>query len=120
MISFTNTQKLLLQTSEAQCENQDKISMFGVRPVELMEIVASVKQYFEWFTFGVKAMNAQDITNGLNEDVRRCMWIDGIGRRVWLRKSARKDFRRHLDSLNYEDMKSHSVILRYALMEMID
>ena len=118
--SFTKTQKLLLQTSEAQCENQDKISMFGVRPVELMEIVASVKQYFEWFTFGVKAMNAQDITNGLNEDVTRCMWIDGIGRRVWLRKSARKDFRKHLDSLNYEDMKSHSVILRYALMEMID
>eukprot|EP00956_Cyclotella_meneghiniana_P010602 scaffold14751_cov43-Cyclotella_meneghiniana.AAC.1 len=118
--SFTKTQKLLLQTSEAQCENQDKISMFGVRPVELMEIIASVKQYFEWFTFGVKAMNAQDITDGLNEDVTRCMWIDGIGRRVWLRKSARKDFRKHLDSLNYKNMKSHSVILRYALLEMID
>eukprot|EP00956_Cyclotella_meneghiniana_P016706 scaffold26577_cov22-Cyclotella_meneghiniana.AAC.2 len=56
--AFLHQNAKVITTSEVQCKNQDKISMFGVRPVELMEIIASVKPYFEWFTFGVKAMNA--------------------------------------------------------------
>ena len=30
----------------------DKISLFGLRPVELLALVPSVDGYYRWFTFG--------------------------------------------------------------------
>lgn len=117
---FTKKQSLLMQASETTCDNQDKISLFGVRPVEINNLVRSVKQYFEWFAFEDRAMKTIDIMNGLNDDVRKCKWIDGLGRRVFIRRSALKDFGEHLKSLSNSDLKDFEKMLKFCLLHMID
>ena len=66
----------------------DKITLFGLRPVELLKLFLLVRQYYEWFVKSDKALSQEETKAGLNVDVRKCLWIDGLGRKVMLRKQA--------------------------------
>ena len=68
----------------------DKITQFGLRPVEFMKVFRKVGQYFRWFVTSEKALTSQEIKNGLSNNIRTCHWIDCIGRRLWLRKKVLK------------------------------
>ena len=117
---FTDHQKLLLQGAELKYVQQDKVSVFGIRPVELLQLIRGVKHYFEWFHICDKVMSCDAIKEALNADVLKCMWIDGMGRRVMMRKSALSDIKWHLLSVSNSRLARHSLELKYALIHMIN
>ena len=86
---FTASQQLLFKpTNKETASSYDKITLFGLRPVELLKLFPRVRQYYEWFVFDKKALGREDIAEHLDADVTKCWWIDGIGRRVRLRKQV--------------------------------
>ena len=99
----------------------DAVSIFSLRPVELMKLFPLIPQYFRWFVIDEEEMSAEQIANGLDTDITRCMWIDCLGRRVRLRRNALSEVRERLlktpDSFLPEtdmvDLKSH-------LLELIE
>lgn len=117
---FTDHQKLLLQGAELKYVQQDKVSVFGIRPVELLQLIRRVKHYFEWFHVYDKVMSCDVIRESLNTNVLKCMWIDGMGRRVMMRKSALSDIKWHLLSISNGGLAPHSLRLKYALIHMIN
>lgn len=116
---FSANQKLLLQPSGASSASYDKITLFGLRPVELVELFCRVPEYYRWFRVEDKIMKSTDISNGLKEDVTKCLWIDGLGRRVFLRKPALQYVKERLLSIEEDDVQSHSWILRCHLLQLI-
>ena len=53
---FTRNQQLLLQPASTMSTSYDKISLFGLRPVELLELFPRVQHYYEWFVIDDKVM----------------------------------------------------------------
>ncbi|KAL7491681.1 hypothetical protein ACHAWT_001617, partial [Skeletonema menzelii] len=82
---MSKNQELTLRGSNA---SYDKVSIFGLRPVELVQLFPRVGEYFRWFKIEDKILSDSEIQEGLSEDVLKCLWIDGLGRRVKLRKAA--------------------------------
>jgi hypothetical protein len=117
---FTYTQQLLLQPTSASSASYDKITLFGLRPVELLELFPRVKDYYEWFIIEDKVMKRKHISQGLKEDVTKCHWIDGLGRRVWLRKQACSMASRSLLRLDQSEVADHSWKLKCYLVQVID
>jgi hypothetical protein len=117
---FTNNQKLLMQTKEQKYIRYDAISIFGIRPVEILELVRGVFKYFEWFHISEVVLTRETINECLDEDVTKCMWIDGMGRQVKMRKQALGHIKAYLLHLDNKKMKSYSIILKYQLIEMIN
>lgn len=115
---FTENQKLLMRRSELKYMNQDKIGLYSVRPAELLYLVRSVKHYFEWFVFSKTALKEQQISDGLDSDIRKCLWIDGLGRRVWLRRAAMADFKDDLRRMSDAGLPVFAKNLRHALIHM--
>ena len=61
------------------------ISIFGLRPPELVPVFENPEAYF-WLTIIDDVVVNEDVMKeGLNSDLRQCRWIDCLGRRVYLR-----------------------------------
>lgn len=116
---FTDDQRLILQSSDPSLLSKDKVSLFGVRPVELMKLVRSIGKYYEWMVTDGRIMKKEEIANGLKQDIRSCWWIDGIGRRICLRKCAILDFVSHLGQLRDNLLDCDSILLRDYLEESL-
>lgn len=115
---FSDNQCLLLQPSKGVA-SYNKIAMFGLRPVELVELFPTVREYTEWFTAG-KVLSRKDIDAGLNADVKLCQWIDGIGRRIMLRKQATQLAKDRLLRIQEGEVSSFSWELRNYLLAVIE
>ena len=52
--SFSNESKpiAIYRGNDTNARSYDKISLFDLRPVELLELVANVSGYYRWFIFG--------------------------------------------------------------------
>ena len=96
----------------------DKISLFGLRPVELLALVPGVDGYYRWFTFGDE-LDIDQITQRTKHDVCECAWIDGLGRQLKLRSPALDEFKQHLDSLDASTLNMESCMLKEFLLNMI-
>ena len=116
---FTPSQRLLLQPVQRFVTNLDKISLFGLRPVELIQLVRRVGDYYAWFETSDKAMKKEDIEASLHIDVTKCMWIDGLGRRVMMRHNARKPVQRSLEAIERDNVTEDSWKLRRYLLDVI-
>ena len=116
---FSANQRLLLQPACKGSASYDKITLFGLRPVELVELVPRVREYYQWFHVTDKIMKGKDISKGLKSDIKQCQWIDGLGRRVLLRKQAFEFVKKRLCSIEEADVQSHSWILRCHLLDII-
>ena len=117
---FSANQRLLLQPSCTRSASYDKITLFGLRPVELVELFSRVKEYYQWFRVTDKIMKGKDISSGLKLDVKQCHWIDGLGRRVFLRKPALQLVKKRLGCIEQADVQPHSWILRCHLLNIIE
>ena len=114
---FSDTQRLTLQDISSGL--YDKVTAFGIRPVELVELCPRLREYYEWFRVSDKVMKGKDISRGLKLDVTQCLWIDGVGRRVYLRKQALSLVRKKLESIEEADVQLHSWTLRCHLLNCI-
>ena len=114
---FSDTQRLTLQDTSSGF--YDKVTGFGIRPVELVELCSRLREYYEWFHVSDKVMEGKDISRGLKLDVTQCLWIDGVGRRVYLRKQALSLVRKKLESIEEADVQLHSWTLRCHLLNCI-
>ena len=98
----------------------DKITQFGLRPVEFMKVFRKVGQYFRWFVATEKALASQKLRNGLTVDIWTCKWIDCIGRRLWLKKQAFGEVKEYLTALSTEGMHQDSVSLVNLVLAIVN
>ena len=112
----TPNQILTLRGSNAR---YDKVSIFGLRPVELVQLFPRIGEYFRWFEIDDEPMSYTDIKAGLREDILKCQWIDGLGRRVRLRRGALRLAKKRLESMARCDMSHYSNRLREYLLDVI-
>jgi predicted GIY-YIG superfamily endonuclease len=67
----------------------DKVTQFSLRPCELKTIVDMVGHYYRWFIIEMKQkLTGEEMDTLLNDDLRMSPWIDGLQRKVKLRKTA--------------------------------
>ena len=113
---MTINQVLTLRSSN---RNFDKVSIFGLRPVELLELFPRIGEYFRWFVIDDEEMSTHDIRIGLNDDITKCKWIDCVGRRVRLRQKALPEVASRLQSVKRESVNLDSWTLRNHLLRII-
>jgi hypothetical protein len=97
----------------------DKVSLFGLRPKELTELFPTLREYYEWFVVEDNILSRESISKGLDDDVTKCKWIDGIGRHIRLRKRALPLVQLYLTSLMESNFSDYSWRLRNYLLNMI-
>ena len=117
---FTENQRLLVQCCDRNSLHHDKISLFGLRPPELRELVPRLGYYYEWFVTSDDVLDRDDIIAGLDPDIRKCKWIDALGREVWMRKCALPRIREHLQNIDTSQLQHHSMSLRNYLLHVIE
>ena len=90
---FTKNQVLLLEDVESSCISPDKITVFGLRPPELL-FVSKLKDYYSWFVRW-KPKSTNSMSNHekfLKKSVHKSCWVDAIGYVVKLRPVAVDSF----------------------------
>ena len=90
---FTDSQILMLRNNEFASVRFDKVSLFGLRPPELLRMFRNLGQYYEWFSF------SEPQGFNLSSDIVQCAWIDGANRLVRIRKCAVEPVKNHLNNL---------------------
>ena len=117
---LTSNQQLLIRAQTKKSADYDKVTLFGLRPAELLQLFCRIQMYFTWFIIDENPLSIEDMNLGLKQDVTKCMWIDGIGRRVRLRKQALTRAMDYLKSISEEHMLPHSRLLRSHLLQMLE
>lgn len=117
---FTATQRLLLQSTEHATLLYDKVCMFSLRPPELRFLFRRLGQYFEWFDIDKEVLSDDDVRSQLHkDDIKKCHWIDGFGRKVLLRKCALPQVVTHLRSLRRDLLPPESQLLLDHLLDIL-
>jgi hypothetical protein len=116
---FTDDQRLIIESSDPKMLAKDKVSLYGIRPVELLQLVRSLGKYYEWMYTDGAVVPKDEILNGLDTDITKCQWIDGLGRRIWIRKCAVREFVAHISSISESDLNESSLCLRTHLVSML-
>eukprot|EP00956_Cyclotella_meneghiniana_P042934 scaffold249353_cov82-Cyclotella_meneghiniana.AAC.19 len=83
----------MLRNNEFASVRFDKVSLFGLRPPELLRMFRNLGQYYEWFSF------SEPEGFQLSNDIVQCAWIDGANRLVRIRKCAVEPVKNHLNNL---------------------
>ena len=86
---FTRTQIFLLADVETSSISPDKVTVFGLRPPELL-FVSKLKNYYSWFV-RCKPQTKKSISNHevfLKRNLRRSCWVDALGYLVKLRPGS--------------------------------
>ena len=86
---FTKSQTLLLADVENSFISPDKVTVFGLRPPELL-FVSQLKDYYSWFV-RCKPRRTNCLSNHekfLKKSLRKSCWVDALGYLVKLRPSA--------------------------------
>ena len=117
---MTPSQLLLYRNDGVKSTAYDEVTQFSLRPVELLELFPKVGKYFRWFHICKKVLKPEEIMDLLDEDIERCGWVDGLGRRILLRKMALKEVNTYLENISEENVQIHSWLLRNYLIRMIE
>ena len=90
---FTANQLVLVQDVQTSDLSADKVTLFGLRPPELL-FVDELKLYFQWFVRKKvpKKKTVSVHSQFLKQNFAQSAWVDGLGYLVLLRSSAVKDF----------------------------
>ena len=110
---FTKTQTLILEDVQISSISPDKVTVFGLRPPELL-FVRKVKEYYSWFVRR-KTVQKQSKSNHclfVKNILSDSYWVDGLNYVVKLRPSAINKFiklcKTRGDSVRDEVMKSET------------
>ena len=95
MDNFLPTEQLMTENQIATYKNHDgkaksydQISLFSLRPPELLKVFTNPVDYFRLCYISNKTISIDTIENLLHMDTNRCCWIDCLGREVKLRTLA--------------------------------
>ena len=90
---MTKNQLLLLEDVEQSLIYPDKVTVFGLRPPELL-VVQKMKDYFSWFVRSkCKTKNSLSSHESLlNKNLEKSSWVDCLGYVVKLRPCAIQEF----------------------------
>ena len=91
-------QKMVLKDLMFSPVNVDKITVFSLRPPELIGIVDECRQYFEWFVRS-KRPDPMYYSDHCDLDLGRVGFWDGLGHRVTMRYEAIPKILSHLEGL---------------------
>ena len=90
---MTRHQELLLEDAEQSSINPDKVTVFGLRPPELL-FIDKMKEYFSWFvrskTSRTKSVSSHESL--LSKNLGKSHWVDCLGYVVKLRPCAVPEF----------------------------
>ena len=114
---MTKSQDLILKVDPGSGVSFDKVTLFSIRPVELFELFQRIGEYYKWFFIEDKVLSTEQIEMGLDVDVKKCWWIDGLGRRVFIRKRAIPFVREKLEKVTRESVGDFSWQLREHLLQ---
>ena len=97
----------------------DRISIFGLRPPELVHVFENPKFYYRYCMIEKDVMGKEGIIKVLNSDLKKCLWIDSIGRLVRLRKNGLDDVLALLDSNEEDEDRHHDVDDNFPINDTI-
>ena len=117
---FTPSQYRLIKPNTAKSSSYDHVTLFGLRPPEMLELFPNLGNYWRWTTASDEQLDVKELEDYLESDVRNCGWVDAIGRKITLRNSARNEVRTWLESINPVSLVSNDAkILRNHLLTLI-
>lgn len=100
----------------------DKISIFSLRPPELLYIFQNPVDYFRYCSIDQKSMNYNKINDLLDDDIRSCSWIDCLGRLVKIRILALDETLKLIEKNlnNISEVSSFQYDINTAVMDIIN
>jgi hypothetical protein len=103
---------MLISDEQHTSLSTDTTTVFGLRQPEL-RFVRKQKHYFQWFyrekssSFKFKSPTVlTDMDNCLQQDLKKSMWIDGFGHRVFLRLPALNKVIKYLEQTTNQNFYS--------------
>ena len=93
---FTRFQEISIVDAEKSPFSNDKITVFSVRPPELL-FIRFVEHYFTWFTRRRLRRNESSETL-LSLDTIQSQWIDGLGYKIKINPFYLNDFREYCNT----------------------
>ena len=85
---MTATQEIVARDNRGKSRQYDMISIFGLRPPELVTVFENPKHYFRLCYIDDRVMSEEKMKEGLDSDLSVCHWIDCLCRRIFIRKNA--------------------------------
>ena len=84
---FSCSQKMILNDMKLSKVSVDKVTKFGLRPPELLQLFNKMGDYFRWFNFGTRILDSMIELKLTNILLTTC-WIDGLQTQIRVRKKA--------------------------------
>ena len=114
----TDNQLLILDDIKLSKMSIDKVTHFGLRPPELLQICDKLGDYYRWFHISNTKVRVSDFPKKLKENIHYSCWIDGVQRQIRLRKKALPEIVVWCEKLESEPA-FHSIHERNSLIHMI-
>ena len=100
---------------DGKLSSYNTISIFGMRPPELLGVFKNPKHYFRMCSIEIKQLKNKKMEELLNEDLDICSWIDFLGRLVKIRmlglKEVHEMVQRNIVTLTNETVLSRDEII---------
>ncbi len=90
---LTASQELTLRDDRVSSRKFCMISVFGLRPPELVGVFETLGTYFRYCHIEDKPHSVEAVKERLSNDLRQCRWIDCYGRQVYIRQQGLAEVR---------------------------
>ena len=87
---MTPSQISTFKNHDGKSQSYDEISIFSLRPPELLDVFNNPVDYFRLCCIGENKIKHEDIEKILNCDIGKCSWIDCLGREVNMNEMFRR------------------------------
>ena len=100
---MTENQVVIARDHQSSSRKYDMISMFGLRPPELLALFQNPQEYYRLCFIDDNTCHTEEIMKkGLSPNLRNCLWFDCLGRRVYIRLNALEEVH-HLATKNINE-----------------
>ena len=85
---MSSSQIATYKNHDGKAKSYDKISLFSLRPPELLNVFTNPNDYFRYCSIDNRVLHINTIDKMLDIELKKCRWIDCLGRQVKLRGLA--------------------------------
>ncbi len=83
---FTTSQLMIYQDHKSKSQSYDTVSMFGIRPPELVGVFQQTKSYIRLcYVEQGKIISDADHAILFNTNIRKCRWVTLLSKRIYIR-----------------------------------